>query len=217
MTFTPIDRGTTEWDVPVNAAFVDQDTRITDNTNDILALDEGRGFMPSDLGYIAWSFDPGVIIAGQSGLTSGTVHMFRLEVRRQATINTISIGIQTAGASLTVGQNFAGIYDSNGTLLRSTADQSTAWTSIGVIAMPLTTPLLVNPGSYHVALLTNGGTPPSLSRGAGATTVGPIQNAGTTVSNARWANDGVGQTALPANINMATRTYGPTGWWGALS
>lgn len=217
MTFTPIDRGTTEWDVPVNAAFVDQDTRITANTGSIAAAESGRGFRPADLGYIAWSFDPGATIAGQSGLTSGTVHMFRLEIRQQLTISTISIGIQTAGASLTVGQNFAGIYDSTGALLRSTADQSTAWTSVGLIAMPLTTPLLVNPGSYHVALLTNGGTPPSLSRGAGATNVGPILNAGTSVANARWGNDGVGQTTLPVSVNMATRTYGPTAWWGAIS
>lgn len=35
MTYTPIPAGTPDWDVPVNAAFVDQDTRITQNTADI--------------------------------------------------------------------------------------------------------------------------------------------------------------------------------------
>jgi len=35
MTFAPIERGSADWDIPVNAAFADQDTRITDNTNSI--------------------------------------------------------------------------------------------------------------------------------------------------------------------------------------
>lgn len=36
MTYTPIPRGTQDWDVPVNDAFTDQDGRITTNTADIL-------------------------------------------------------------------------------------------------------------------------------------------------------------------------------------
>lgn len=36
MTYTPIPRGTQDWDVPVNNAFTDQDIRITQNTADIL-------------------------------------------------------------------------------------------------------------------------------------------------------------------------------------
>lgn len=217
MTYTPIDRGTTDWDVPLNAALVDQDSRITTNASDIEALENDRGFGPSDLGFIAWSFDPGATIAGQSGLTAGTVHMFRLDIKQQTTITNIVIGIQTAGSGLTAGQNFAGIYDASGNRLRTTADMTTSWSSIGLMAMPLTSPLAVNPGSYHVALLANGATPPSLSRGAGATTVGPVMNAGTTVTDARWANDGTLQTSLPATITMSSRTFGPTGWWGALS
>lgn len=36
MTYTPIPRGTQDWDVPVNDTFTDQDARITQNTADIL-------------------------------------------------------------------------------------------------------------------------------------------------------------------------------------
>ena len=36
MTFVPIEAGTENWDVPVNAAFSDQDTRITQNAADIV-------------------------------------------------------------------------------------------------------------------------------------------------------------------------------------
>lgn len=46
MTYTPIAAGTPDWDVPLNAALSDQDTRVTQNaadintnTNDILTLD----------------------------------------------------------------------------------------------------------------------------------------------------------------------------------
>jgi hypothetical protein len=46
MTYVPIDRGTEDWDVPLNAALSDQDTRIqqntadiSTNTNDILTMD----------------------------------------------------------------------------------------------------------------------------------------------------------------------------------
>jgi hypothetical protein len=38
MTYTPIPAGTIDWDVPLNAALVDQDNRITANTADIVAL-----------------------------------------------------------------------------------------------------------------------------------------------------------------------------------
>lgn len=38
MTYTPIERGSENWDVPVNAAFTDQDNRITTNANSISAL-----------------------------------------------------------------------------------------------------------------------------------------------------------------------------------
>ena len=50
MTYTPIARGTTSWDVPVNAAFADQDTRITNNATAIttnatnIALLDGENF-----------------------------------------------------------------------------------------------------------------------------------------------------------------------------
>ncbi len=217
MTYTPIAKGTTSWDVPVNAAFVDQDDRITANESDIKALEDNHGFWSSDLGFIAWNFDPGVGLVGQSAFTAGTVHMMRIDLKGQATVTNIIMGIQTAGVALTADQCFAGIYDASGTRLGITADMSTQWLSVGVQTMPLTSPLALAAGTYYVAVVSNGTTQPSMARSAGATTVGPIMNAGLTVSNARWANDGTSQTSLPTSITMSSRTYGATGWWVALN
>lgn len=216
MTFTPIPKGTTSWDVPLNAALADQDARITVNESDISDIENAEGFRPNELGFITWNYDP-ANVSGQSAFTPGTVHMFRMEIKRASMISNIIIGIQTAGNVLTAGQNFAGIYDSSGNQLRITADQSVPWITAQLAVMPLTSPLNVTPGSYYIAVVANGTTAPSVSRSFGAAAVGPIGNAGTTVTNARWANGPTGQTSLPASINMSTRTYGPTGWWAALS
>lgn len=209
MTYTPIAQGTANWDVPVNAAFASQDSRIT-------TLENYNGFQPTELNALAWNYDPGMA-SGQSGTTAGVLHMIRIDVPVDITATNMVVAIQTAGATLTAGQNFGALYNSTGTRVAVSADQATAFTGTGVITIPFTASAALSPGVYYAALLTNGTTQPMFMRTVGATNLAPAINFGLSVSNARWANSGTSQTATPSSVTMSGRTFGASGFWAALT
>lgn len=71
MTYTPIAKGSSNWDVPVNAAFTDQDNRITQNTTDIATNTSditGKMSKSGDTGTGAYTFSnpSGAAITAQS-------------------------------------------------------------------------------------------------------------------------------------------------------
>lgn len=209
MTYTPITPGSLDWDVPVNAAFTSQDGRIT-------SLENYNGFQPTELGALTWSHDPATS-AGQSGTTAGVLHMIRLDAPVDAVATNLVVAIQTAGATLTAGQNFGALYNSTGTRIAVSADQSAAFTGTGLITIPFTSPVQLTAGTYYAALLTNGTTQPMFMRTVGATALASAINFGLTVSNARWANSGTSQTSTPASVAMSGRTFGASGFWAALT
>jgi|SRR5881628_1669081 len=223
MTYTPISAGTLNWDVPVNAAFTSQDNRITVNeatdatqNTRLTALENYNGFQPTELGALVWNFDPGMA-SGQSSTTAGVLHMIRLDVPVAITVTNLVVAIQTAGATLTAGQNFGALYDSSGSRLAVSADQASAFQATGTITIPLTGTLGLSPGTYHAALLTNGTTQPQFMRTVGSATLAPTINFGTTVSTARWGNSGSAQTTTPTSVTMSGRTFGASGFWAALT
>lgn len=222
MTYTPIAPGTTSWDVPLNAALTSQDAaitvnaaNITTNTASIVALNNGN-MLPSDYGLIAWTMDPSEA-ANTQVLTNNTIHMAKIKILSSTIVSNICIPVATAGATLTAGQNFAGIYDAGGTLLGETADQSAVWTSTGNKIMPLTAAFTAIPGYYYIALLSNGTTPPAIVR-ENNTSAGTDQviNFNLTADTARSATAGTG-IALPASITMSSRTMTAQSWWMAVS
>lgn len=220
MTYTPIDKGTTDWDVPVNAAFVDQDSRITTNTNSVATLTtqsaqvRNGSWLPSDYGLISWSIDASQGANSQI-LTSGTLIMIGVMVRAQANVSNVNIVVSTAGATLTAGQNLVGIYDSAGTKVAESASQEANWTSTGHKQIALTGgPFLLSPGMYYVAILSNGTTPISIPRETSLAS--NIINLNLSVANARVASL-AGQTTLPASITLGTRTFDTNSYWAAIS
>lgn len=219
MTYTPIAPGTPSWDVPVNAAFTDQDGRITANSSSITGLQTATGnlaWQASDQGLLTWTSDP-TIHAQMSAWTSGTVHMIALAVRKAATVTNIYTCVQQLGSGLVSNQNFVGLYDSSGNQLAVSADQSVAWTTTGLKVASIS-PVSVSPGTYYVAVLGNGTTPAQFSRGAAAQPT--MLNANTTNATARFTSGGTGLTgltALPGTITMGTRTPGGFAIWTALS
>lgn len=175
------------------------------------------GTNPVDHGAVAWTFD-NTANSGSSTLTTGTPFMGKVWVREPTTLSTLYVSSTTAGTALTVGQNFAGVYDAAGVRLAITADQTTPWgTTTGLYTMPLTAPIAVTPGAYYLTLLSNGTTSPNLARGSlsggGPTTV----NWGLTATNARYATGPAGQTSLPATITMASRTTSNISLWMAVA
>jgi len=217
VTYTPIARGTQDWDTPVNAAFTDQDTRITSNTSAIQTINNYRADTAADRGAVGWSGNP-AMFANAAALPLGVLAMTRISVPVASTINSVSLSMVTAGATLTAGQNLVGIYDATGSLLGQTADQASNWVgTTGLKTMALTSPISVSPGNYFIGALANGTTGPSMLRSLSSANMGSTVNFGLTTTNAYWANSGSSLTALPASVSMSARTLSTVAWWAALS
>jgi hypothetical protein len=196
--------GTLNWDIPLNS----------------ILGQLGNHWYPSDQGFLAWSLEPSQA-ANASPVVSGTVYMMAVPLRQTATISTITMAVATtAGSGLVSNQNFAGVYNSAGTRLGVTADQSVNWTSVGAKIMPLTAPIASAPaGMYYVAFVSNGTTPPNFTRESSSQNNG--LNANLTAATFRSSLGPTSQTSLPASITMASRTSGGAAgeiaWFTALS
>jgi len=230
MAYTPIAPGTPDWDVPVNAAFTSQDGRITTNTTNIAsntsniasntssiqAINNYLPELPTDHGLIGWVGNPNMF-PNQSALSAGVLAMVKVKVPVATTVTNSLIAINTLGSGLTSGQNLVGLYNSSGTLLATSADQTTPWASTGLKTAAFTVPPSVSAGDYYVGLLSNGATPPQLFRGVGSAAASAFLSIGQTATNANWTSSGSAQTALPASVAMGSRTLLGTGFWAALS
>lgn len=198
--FTPIAIGSLNWGTPLNTAIQNLDRAQTTNAQD------------HDLLY--WQFDPATNMVGTT-ITSGTVNMSKLWFRQDVTITNVALAITTVGAALVAGQNFAGLYDSLGTLLSATADQTANWGTVGFKEMALTAPQAVVAGYYYVAVVSNAGTTPAFARGSALTS--SIANAKLTATNGRFTTGPAAQTSLPASITMAARALTGNALWAAVS
>lgn len=153
----------------------------------------------SDQGFHDWSHAPEASNS-TSIPTAGTLQLVRLRARRGVTVSSVCVYVTVAGATLTAGGNFAGLYDSTGTRLGVTADQATAWASTGLKSMALTTPAVVADDHCYVGLFWTGTTGPSLAR-ATAT----VSNANLSAPSLRYATANTGlTTALPATFGAQT-------------
>jgi hypothetical protein len=164
---------------------------------------------PAMHNLLGWTIDP-ALVSGLIGPNAGQVTLIKMAWPKTATITNILMDIATAGVGL-VGC-FAGIYDSTGALLGTTADQSTAWTTTGVKTMALTSPASVPGGAntyIYVALLVGTGstTFANMYRRVASSTAA-VLNLGLTAATARSATSGTGQTTLPSSITMASNTLG---------
>jgi hypothetical protein len=179
--------------------------------NNLAALiPDDRQWQPTDMGLLAWTHDP-LAAAGTIASTSGSVYFMKIPIRRMTTVTNIVLTVTTAGSGLTAGQNLVGLYDSAGNRLAVSADQSTAFTTTGTKTIPLTTPLLVQPGYYYIAVMSNGTTPAALMY-----TVVQSAAALNLNSSLRFLNI-TGQTSLPATFTPGTASTGTNARWAAIS
>jgi hypothetical protein len=143
------------------------------------APDHTYPWKASDSGLLLATFDP-VLCSSTLQPSAGYIWVAKLWVPVSVTIANLKMYVSTAGATLTANENLAGIYNSNGSLVAETADQSGVWNSTGWKTMALTAqsgqsiaPLSGGPGVwYWAAYMANGTTPPhfscsSLGTGAG--------------------------------------------------
>jgi|ERR1700754_98320 len=197
--YVPIPIGSLAWGTPVNNAFQE--------------LDETLQTFPQDHGLMYWQFDPATNMVG-STITSGTVSMSKLWIRRAMTVTNLAVSVATVGVTLTAGQNFLGLYDATGTRLGVTADQTASWGTTGYKQAALTVPVAVAAGPYWVAVLSNAATTPAFARGSAL--VASIANPNLTATDGRFTTGPAAQTTMPANIVMASRTLSGNTIWTAL-
>ena len=177
-----------------------------------------QGWMPGNQGNLkAWTGDIAGASSSQilSSFTGGGVLILQgvvisnVPAGGSLTISNILLWLVTVGATLTSGQNFVGLYNSAGTLLGTSADQSTNWTtSPGTLkTTALTTPYVItSPGVYYVALLWNGTTAPTFYGFSSASTAflnmgASAPSAGTLAGGNRSMTVGFGLTTLPASVS----------------
>lgn len=223
MTYTPIPEGTPNWDVPVNAAFADQDSRISANTASAGAqaarvdriVAKGDATVEA-MGFLAIPYDPALATLA-TVIAPGTLYMIRLDIPTSATISSSTLCVVNSGVTLTAGQNLIGLYDASGTLLAQSADQSTAWASVGEKNANFTSPASVSAGTYYLAILSVGGTPPGFLRTVSSVSVINVINHNLTASTARWTTGPTSLTALPASVTMASRSLLSTALWCGIS
>lgn len=149
-------------------------------------------------GFKAWSFDP--IAIANSFVQPGTQVMYaaRVWIPRATTINSISLGIQTAGATPTTGM--VGLFDDAATMNRLgvSANSTASYTATGFKTISLTAGAAVSAGYYWLAQLYVGTTTPKIF-GAGATNANIPNN-----MNGQRTLSWTGQTTIPATITKSS-------------
>lgn len=168
-----------------------------------------------DQNLLTWTQDP-VTVSQSFSLANGQVYLSKLKiVNRSTVVSNISYGVTVAGTTPTAGQCFVGLYNSSGTLLASSADQGTNFSSTGTKTAAIT-PQTLAVGSYYVAFLSNvGGTVPQVASGGSGTV--SSANLGLTAGTARSLTTGASNTTLPASITLSAQSLNPALRWAALS
>lgn len=176
---------------------------------------------PSSLGLLGWNYPYYLATGvGSAVTTSGALYLAKLPLQGGTVVTNLWIKIATAASGLTSGHNFAGIYNSAGQLLATTADLTTTiGTNTGAISCALTAPYTVpsGGGNYWVGMFfTAGTTQPVLSTitGAGLNTVttgvvtmGSATTFGNTAAKYPFAVSATGgTTAMPTSITMSSNT-----------
>lgn len=160
-----------------------------------------NGYTAADYGYLAMNFDPAVCANTSTPVTGGTLYVMRLALRRRMLVTNIVMQVFTAGATLTSGQNFAGLYSASGTQLGATATQHTAWQTGGTKVMALTSAQDCLPGFYDIAFYSVGTTKPAFMRVGGDGNV----NLGLTTADLRVATSNTGLTTALPSPSLATK------------
>lgn len=168
----------------------------------------------ADHGLLTWLADPALCQNSQTPASgAGVLQLVRLHLPVAATVSSVCLYVSTAGSGLTSGQCWAGLYSTAGALLSAvSADQSTAWASVGLKSMALATPQSCAAGDYYVGWFANGTTLPAFLRAVGSS----AGNAGLAAASARFATGATGQTtAAPASAG--TLAGSSAGFWAALA
>jgi hypothetical protein len=172
-----------------------------------------NSWRPSDYGYAAWAYDPGVAVNQSIMSTAGQINLVKLKLRSAQSITNAILHCGNT-ATLTAGQCFAALYQ-GGTLIGVTASQSTAWQTTGTKIMPLVGgPFNVAAGDIYVAFFANGSVLPTFAR----TAFSGVGNQGLALANSRFGSDTTNTgrtTTMPGTLGTVSAISEQ--WWAAVS
>jgi hypothetical protein len=190
--------------------------KVRNPSGDVLALDgPPTSWRPDDHNLVSWSCDP-TLAAASVQLTSGTIYLVKLPIRRSTTVGTIWFGVGTAAAGVTGAQTLAGLVGPTGTTLAS-ATIATQVAATGAQSVAIT-PQPVAQGFCWVALLIVATTMPFLAHTTPVTNATTLMNVGLAASAYRFAVNGTAQTALPGSFTLASNTQtNAKGIWVGVS
>ncbi len=172
-------------------------------------------WMASDSAWLAQNYDT-VLIESAVHIGTGTIFLNRINVRVAMSVTNVIAFLSAVGSGLTASQNYAGLYNSSGTLIAATADQTSAWetTANTYHVMSLAGgPYNLTPGFYWVALLATGTTTPSF--GYFQVFQAASANPGLTAATARFATAGTATSLV--SITPASSTLSSYTLWSGLS
>lgn len=187
------------------------------------------GPTPEDFGLSAWTFPiPSCHTTGKILTTGGSVFGSAIYVRRTITVANLVANVTVAGGTLTASDCWGLLYNSSGTLLAQSADQSTPWATAGMQTMALTVvsgqSLTLQPGMYWGAVVGTGTTLPTFAVAGNAAAAVSIAadsafyNYGVSAAFSRCGVLATSITTTPANITPAniTQSTGLPIWFGLL-
>lgn len=155
---------------------------------------------PALRGWSEWNHPPKNITSGAGqAMASGTLYRQRIRARTGGTRSTVKLTIGGAATALTTA--LVAVFDSTGTRLGISADQSASWTSTGTKSIAVGSFSVTGGEDYYVELLAVGSGPPAIVRGP-ISVVAPNAD----LSNALlwYAVSGTGQTAMPTSITPSS-------------
>jgi hypothetical protein len=153
-------------------------------------------------GILAQNFAP--TSSSTAIAVSQSLYVMKIWLPYTISVTSILVGITTAGATLTSGQNIATLYAQDGTKKGDTADQSAVWTTgngyvMAVSGGPYT--MTGGAGAYcWVSILSNGTTPATFASGGNRVVVNLASTGELTGANMIIARNGTTVTASPSPL-----------------
>lgn len=180
-----------------------------------LTVVNNPAFRADDHGMLSWTGDPGLISGASFSLVAGQVYLSKLKIVNRATVvSNVKYYVTVAQVGGTAAQNVVGLYNSSGTLLIASGDQTTNFSTTGEKTAAIT-PQTLAVGVYYVAFLANHATTaPSVAGAAGNS---GLANVGLSTAASRALNTGAGNTSLPASITLSSQTPNSAVRWAGLT
>lgn len=145
--------------------------------------------------------------------TAGRIHGTTLKLLASVSVTNLHVSIAVAGASLTAGQCFAGLWREDRSLVGVSADLAAAFATTGFLTIPLIGgPYALPAGRYYAGLFFNGTTGPGLLRGPNFSVVNSRLAAADSIA---WYADSGRTTSMPSTLGAFTAHN--MGVWFGLS